>query len=99
MIYAIAFLVVAFNWVGAGSDVSVLGQRLALDPRPVMVRLRWLGMGMVLALAISGYPIESNDWVGWASVLILAIGSARRIVTPAPHTLPPLDSPLVPPIA
>ncbi|MES2793837.1 MAG: hypothetical protein V4719_29765 [Planctomycetota bacterium] len=98
MIYAVALILVVFNWLGVGAGFSFFGQRLELDPRPLMLRLRWLSMGMIAALAISGYPFQHDGWVGWTSVLLLAISSTRRLAPPAPSRLPPLDSAIFPPV-
>ncbi|MDB5339860.1 MAG: hypothetical protein JWN70_5479 [Planctomycetaceae bacterium] len=99
MIYAIAIILVVFNWLGVGAGISAFGQRLALDQRPFMMRLRWLGIGMLLALALCEYPHRDDGWVGWLSVSLLAVGSTRRLVAPPLRSLPPLDNEVIRPLA
>jgi hypothetical protein len=61
-------------------EFSVTRRRLTMSAHPVMVRIRWLALGGVAALLITGHAFSSNDWVTWALVLLLAIGVARTPV-------------------
>lgn len=78
MIYLALFLVLANLLCG---EFSVTGRRLELSRHPFMLRLRWLGIGLVLALVFSGYRWEMTGWVGWAAVAILLISSVRHFVS------------------
>jgi len=75
MIYLALFFIAANLLFG---DFSVAGRRLELSRHPIMLRLRWLGIGMALALVFSGYRWEQTGWLGWAAVAILFLSSARH---------------------
>jgi len=56
---------------------SITGQKIQLNNHPILLRLRWFGIGAVLSLYITGYLFEDDDWVTWVAILILIMGVAR----------------------
>jgi hypothetical protein len=90
MIYLALFFVMANLLFG---EFSMTGRRLELSQHPLVLRLRWLSIGMVLALVLSGYKWEKTGWVGWATVAILLFSSARHFApTSARKTVSSNDS-------
>ncbi len=90
MIYLALFFVTANLLFG---EFSITGRRLGLSQHPLILRLRWLGIGMALALVFSGYGWEKTGWVGWTTVGILLFSSARHFApSSARKTASPSDS-------
>ena len=90
------FLVLANLLCG---EFSVTGRRLALSQHPFILRLRWLGIGMVLALFISGYRWEETSWAGWVAVGILLISSVRHFASTPDRQAGTTDDSVSKPIA
>lgn len=67
-----------FNW-WAG-DRSVFGKALLLRRGDFFVAARWLGLGLWLASAVAlGKQGLSINWLGLAGVVLLLVGTARRV--------------------
>lgn len=83
MLILLAFVVAANT---AGAEFSASGRRLLLSRHPLLVRLRYVGGGMVAALGLAGYSWERSGWVAWVGVAALVIGSARHFAPVLPGT-------------
>ena len=75
MLVLLVFFVVANT---AGAEFSASGRRLLLSEHPFMVRLRFVGGGIVAGLGLAGYSWEHGGWVAWLGIAALVIGSARH---------------------
>ncbi len=71
-----------------GECSSVMGDRLVLSKHPLVVRIRYLGYGMVLTLFLSKYLSKYHWYEGgylvWTAIILLAIGVAKTRVRSKP---------------
>jgi hypothetical protein len=71
----LAMLLVVLN-ILFGS-ISITGKRLKFMDHPILVRLRYLAVGMFIGMFICSYEWSSDGLAGWICIILLAISTAR----------------------
>ncbi|MDB6154717.1 MAG: hypothetical protein JWL90_3170 [Chthoniobacteraceae bacterium] len=83
MLILLVFFILANT---AGAEFSAGGRRLLLSVQPFMVRLRYVGGGIVAGLGLAEYSFENAGWVAWLGIAALIVGSARHYAPTIPNS-------------
>ena len=73
-------IIILIALFGATDDFTFSGTRLQLSNYPILVRLRWLIIGIALGCIIIQYRLPSDSPWTWALLIIFLITMAKKRV-------------------
>jgi hypothetical protein len=75
-------LVILIALFGAIDDFSFNGTRFKLSNNPILIRIRWLIIGLALGCLIAQYDIPRDKFWPWAVLLVFLITMVKKKVVP-----------------